>query len=128
MKKSFGNLATISLVLSVPLGIFAGMLAEYALKSNNARNIDITAEIAYLTEITYIGVGVMIILLLASLVLALLGLKKDADTTAAKTTLVLMAITVFLVAATAGIKSMTEKVETSYSDSAFNEFLKNLKQ
>lgn len=128
MKKSFGNLAAIALVLSVPLGIFAGMVAEYALKSSNSRNIDITAEVAYLTEITYIGIGVMALLLIISFVLAIIGWKKDSDTTSAKTTLVLMAVTVFLVAASIGVKSMTEKVEANYSDSAFNEFLKNLKQ
>ncbi|MFO0971340.1 MAG: hypothetical protein U0520_03285 [Candidatus Saccharimonadales bacterium] len=126
MKQKFGTFALVTTALMVPLSILAGAATEFFLKRNNPNHIDITLGLAYLRPILQVGIGVAAVLFIASIVLALIGLKKDSSPQLAKVALLVLLIITLVSSGASLLKNRTDKLESTYTEKQLNTFFQKL--
>lgn len=126
MRKSYGNLSFVVLALTVPVSMFVGAILEWWLKSRNPSNLDITAGLAYLRPLLVTSFTVALALLIASLVLALVGIKRDEDDRTARAALFTLIAVVVISLASLFAKSRVSKTEDNYRNRHLNSFFKTL--
>lgn len=126
MKQKFGTLALVTGALMVPVSILASALTEYYLKQGNSSNVDITAGLAYLRPILVVGGGVAAALGIATIVLAVIGFKKDESSRLAKLALVLLLVITLFSLSAGMLKKQTDKLEDAYTKKSLNSFFEDL--
>ncbi len=80
----------------LPFALLVRSLAEWRTKATNPQRIDITTDLAYTSTILAYTRIALIVLLLVSIVLAVIGFKKDTRKTLAKFSLIASAGTLLL--------------------------------
>jgi putative copper export protein len=124
----FGKVSIVTSSLVLPLTtLISGLVGAY-LKSNNPNNVDITSNMAYLKQILGATLIVFVTLWVLSLLLALIGLKKDTDSAFSKLSLIILPLILIVSIAAGMATNAAGDAEDTYRNTVRQEFLENLEK
>lgn len=127
-KNQYGVISLATTALVLPLTVFIGTLVNLVLKTRNSQNINIASEGAYQQPVLATTAVLFIILTIASIVFAIIGLKKSSESALSKVSLALITVIILLAIGGFFIQKQTNTVESDYRKTQLNEFLKKFSQ
>jgi|GEM_PF-6685369 len=122
MSNLYGKISIVATALALPVTIFIGKVLEWWFKANNPDKVNIAHELAYLNPLLTIGFVLFGILLVAGLVSAIIGLKKDKDNSISKLALILLGVAAVLSISSALITNHIDKIEKEYTKQQLEKF------
>jgi ABC-type multidrug transport system fused ATPase/permease subunit len=127
LKQKSSIYSLVLIALALPAAYCAALVSELILKMNNPKNIDITADLAYLGNSLWVGFGVFFSLMFISIVLALFGLKSQ-HPKIARLSLIVIALISLLSIASFFTQKKIENTEAAYSKSKIQDLFAPLRE
>lgn len=121
----FGKISVVVASLTLPVTLLVSGFVAWQLKDSNPNNVDITANMSYLSEILGTTLVVFASLWVVSLVCALIGLKKDSVKDFSKLGIMILVL-VTIVSIFAGMATNAAgDAEDAYKQRQAEEFFEN---
>lgn len=105
----YGKISVITAALAIPLGLLSSLLMTWFLKRQNSSSINVSSEVAYLTQTLVVLVVTFGLVWLVSLTTGLVGYKKDTDSEFAKLGLITLAAVSVLSVGLIAVNGLSEK-------------------
>ena len=124
--KKYGNISFALVTLAFPVSLFVGKILEWSFKARNPDGVDITAGLAYLRPLLLSSFSVFAVIAAAAVAYALLGIKRDSDSSTAKNALIILVVSVILFGGAAFADRKISQTEDRYREDHLNSFFKTL--
>lgn len=115
MNNLYGKISISATALVLPLTIMVGKTLEWWLKSSNPDEVNIAHGLAYLSPLLTTGFVLFGVILAIGVVTAIIGIKKDKDTSISKLALILLGVAALLSLGSALLTARIDKIEEEYT-------------